>query len=455
MWAFIPDADDHMLNEERLDVALGVPRCDNKIAYVFATQGYTVLNPFPFVRSVHVHESDLRYYSKKGDVRVLGGVAYVHPGATLTEPAELDFDIWAIRTNQVRDVKLNRTLERWAEEARLAENSRPAWVAHDADWQYPAITEQHAFNRMRELLPTEYGPYDSVYLGFPFATLIDMHAQHGADHPRTRVLQAALDAQVPQLRRYKQVVTVSQHIRARQFAELFIRAGVTDLFWSHCVTGEQFFADAPSMRLHPFPLYPVQQVPRGAEDFARPRRWLFSFVGARAQKNYLTRARDMIIDLLADDPRGMVIDRDGWHYQKIVYDAQVLEKAAPGVEGLIDDTHSKAFREIMDDSVFTLCPSGSGPNSIRLWEAMVNGSIPVILSDSWAAPGDAALWEAATVRCAETAEAIAALPKRLERIAESQERLQAMREVLMKLSERYGPKGFVIDLAHYLDDQLA
>jgi len=31
--------------------------------------------------------------------------------------------------------------------------------------------------------------------------------------------------------------------------------------------------------------------------------------------------------------------------------------------------------------VFSICPSGAGPNSLRLWECLANGSIPVLLSD--------------------------------------------------------------------------
>ena len=34
------------------------------------------------------------------------------------------------------------------------------------------------------------------------------------------------------------------------------------------------------------------------------------------------------------------------------------------------------------NSKYTLCPSGSGPNSIRLWESLACGSIPIILSDT-------------------------------------------------------------------------
>jgi hypothetical protein len=42
--------------------------------------------------------------------------------------------------------------------------------------------------------------------------------------------------------------------------------------------------------------------------------------------------------------------------------------------------------EIMNNSKFTLCPAGNGINSIRIWEAMSTGSIPVILSNKLLLP---------------------------------------------------------------------
>jgi len=445
-WAFLPRADDDGMHDKQFDIPLGAPRCDNKIAYVFATQGYNVFNPFPFIRSIHVHETNLRYYSKKGDRRVIGGVAMVHPGEALLDPARLDVEIWSQRSDQMTSVRLNRTLENWAEEARLAAAPRPAWIAHDADWQYPAITEHHAFQRMRALLADQPKVTNTVYFGFPFATLVDLHTQRGPSHPRTKALQAVLDGLTPRLKQYERVVTVAQHIRAKECSGLFAAAGVTDLFWSHRTTEETGFPGYPGMRVHPFPLYPVQQAPHGPDDFDRPRQHLFSFVGARAPAHYMTEARNHIIDLLADDPRGKVVGRDGWHYEKVVYEAQVYEKVATTEQGLVNDSHSRDFSAVMDETTFALCPSGSGPNSIRLWEAMLNGAIPVILSDKWATPGDDALWEAAALRCAETPEAIAALPDRLEAIAAQPERLRKMREALHELTQRYGPDGFVSDV---------
>ena len=199
-WAFMPAEEDDELHDHRFDVPLGVPRCDNKIAYVFATQGYQLFNPLPHVRSIHVHETGLRYYSKKGDRRVIGGVAMAHPGGDLMDPAKLDIEVWSERSDQVADVKINKTLEHWAREAREAANPRPLWLAHDADWQYPAVTERHAFEQMRATLGDAPKVTNAVYFGFPFATLIDLHHSMGADHPRTKALQASLDQIAPMLK---------------------------------------------------------------------------------------------------------------------------------------------------------------------------------------------------------------------------------------------------------------
>ena len=445
-WAFFPERNGEHPAEPRLDVPMGAPRCDNKIDYVFATEGYQVFNPFPYVRSMHVHETNLRYYDKRRDHRVIGGVAMVHPGQMMLEPATLDLEIWPISGAQIASVHLNRTLEAWAEQDELAKQPRPTWIAHDADWQVPAATERHAFHQMRAQLTDEQKVTSAVYLGFPFATLIDLHMQVGPDNPRTRALQNSLDELTPRLHGYERVITVSQHIRAKECAHLFSHAGVTDLFWSHCVAEEATFTGYPDMRVSPFPLYPVQQVPRGEEDFDRGRPILFSFVGARAPDHYLTDSRNHIIDLLQGDPRGKIMGRDGWHYEKIVYNAQIFQKADMSDADLANSSHASEFQHIMDDTTFALCPSGSGPNSIRLWESILNGAIPVILADTWMPPGDPALWQAATINCPETPEAIVKLPDRLAALAADTEYLKRTRIALQDLAKRYGPEDFVADI---------
>ena len=40
----------------------------------------------------------------------------------------------------------------------------------------------------------------------------------------------------------------------------------------------------------------------------------------------------------------------------------------------------------MERSIFTLCPRGSSPSSVRFWESLSAGTIPVLISDDWALP---------------------------------------------------------------------
>ena len=445
-WAFLPKRGVDLPSQRALNIPIGVPRCDNKIAYVFATEGYEVHNPYPIIRSMHVHQTNLRYYNKRGDRRILGGVAMVHPSESLFQPSKLDLEIWSIQSQHFNGVRLNRSLESWAKAERKAAEPRPAWLAHDAEWQYPAVTERQAFYQMREALGDEDQVTSAVYLGFPFATLIDLRLNLGKDHKRTKELSNALYNLRSQLKAYERVVTVSQHIRTRECLDLFTDAGVTDLYWSHCVKGQSNFPGYLDMRIHPFPLYPVQQLPRDEGDHDRKRMYLFSFVGARGADNYLTQARNHIIDLLSTDPRGLVISRDNWHYNKTVYDAQILGRVAEGSKGVVNEDRSAEFRRIMDESVFSLCPSGTGPNSIRLWESLLNGSIPVILADTWQAPGDPEIWEAACVTCEETPEAVAALPEVLAKLASDPAAIARKRAAIQILSRRYGPENFVADI---------
>lgn len=309
----------------------------------------------------------------------------------------------------------------------------PALIAHDADWQFPAVTEAHAFRRMRA---APLGGTPGAYVGFPWATLIDRIENRA---PGAEALLGALDALPAPVG--GPVATVCQHIGLARHAHLLERAGVTDVFWSHAPRGARL-GGGGRIRAHPFPLYPVQQPPPLPDD--APRRWLYCFIGARAEPWYLTRVRDWIVEALYEDPRGCVRGRRGWHYDRVVYEHQIAGVAA--TRDLVDAAASEEFAAALRSSVFALCPSGSGPNSIRLWEAIAAGVVPVVLSDSYAPPGDPTLWAEATVSAPETPEAVAALPDRLEALAADAEALARKRAALRQLRFRYGPDDFVHDL---------
>ncbi len=309
------------------------------------------------------------------------------------------------------------------------------FVAHDADWQTPAITELHAFRRATALLPKAPG---SVYLAFPWATLIDQIV-HKRDASRLRAALAEVARAVAGATR---IVTVCQHIFMRDFPELFAEAGVTDIFWSHQRRdgGPPGFA---AMAVHPFPLYPVNS-PGPVAASASPCH-LFSFIGARPTELYLDSARTMIFDELADSPLGCVRDRADWHFYRDVYEKQIYQQ--PGLfEDPLATPEAVEYRTVMADSLFALCPTGTGPNSLRLWEAIDAGVIPVILSPLYLPPGDPWLWTAATISADATRDNLRALPQRLARIAADETGIATKRAALARLRARYGVDVFVHDI---------
>jgi hypothetical protein len=59
------------------DFYFGIPGCDNRIAYVFHSVGYRVLNPSKTIISIHNHSSQVRNYSEKD--RINGPYLNVKP----------------------------------------------------------------------------------------------------------------------------------------------------------------------------------------------------------------------------------------------------------------------------------------------------------------------------------------------------------------------------------------
>jgi hypothetical protein len=115
----IKNIPDQLLNQ--LSIPVGIPRCDNRIAYLFAVHGWRIVNPFPKIQLVHRHASNYRTYKKRGDQTILGGTAYVHPQKENECGSKLDFSIWVKNSSQIQSIALNKTLENWEKEESSAE----------------------------------------------------------------------------------------------------------------------------------------------------------------------------------------------------------------------------------------------------------------------------------------------------------------------------------------------
>ena len=73
--------------------------------------------------------------------------------------------------------------------------------------------------------------------------------------------------------------------------------------------------------------------------------------------------------------------RSDWHLNQLVYHSSQNNELKEN----INDNHNKKtdmYNEILLSSRYSLCPSGSGPNSIRFWESLAVGSIPILLADT-------------------------------------------------------------------------
>ena len=309
----------------------------------------------------------------------------------------------------------------------------------DLPWQRPNATEAKA---AQQLSNTNTPPY-SEYFAYPWASLIDCHSK------------GTLSTVAPTLRsrqgpsRKGVVATACQHIWALKYIDLFKYAGVTDIFWSHATP---YSGTINGIRIHPFPLYPVRcasHPPCSPYVLPWKRKLLYSFQGAYSPDLYLTGVRDWILNLPHLE-NALLERRREWHYEQAVYREQVLK--APGDIERHNQLACEAniYASTLQQSCFALCPSGSGPNSIRIWEALGYGSIPVVLSDRFQPPGPTQLWQAAAIFVPETKEAVHALPRQLELLASDHRRLEAMQQAGQNLWRRYGLDGLATDIVEFM-----
>ena len=239
------------------------------------------------------------------------------------------------------------------------------------DWQLPAKTEQWAYE---QLLESPKPDMFTQYICFPWASLID-YLDHNPS--KAQKLLAAIHQHPPKMA--IRVVTYCQHIYALKLLPYFKKLGITDIYWSHKIIGQD---ELDGIKLHPYSLYPVMHYKRPLPRVNKPlseRKYLYSFIGAYQPDLYLTPVRQWIFELPKRED-AIVIERSEWHFEQDVYRNQLLGESEVDAKRRIREKNENEYIEIMEDTVFCLCPSGSGPNSIRLWEAIEFGCVPVLIS---------------------------------------------------------------------------
>lgn len=245
-------------------------------------------------------------------------------------------------------------------------------------WQYPVITEKEFYNQNKK---------NPNYCGIPWATVIDK-----------RVDTNDLFKILIQYIKHKHYYTCCQHISFRKLIPLMKLLGITTLYIPHKVNGENVIN---GIVLKPCPLYAVNvedphrnQLFKNVNYETIERPYLYSFVGGYQPNNYLTNTREKIFTMNKHET-SVIINTGSWHFNNHVYSTK------QNVQGTLNENdetikRTNNYNDILLKSRFSLCPGGSGPNSIRFWESLAIGSIPVLLADTLDLP-EYIEWEKAIV----------------------------------------------------------
>lgn len=235
-------------------------------------------------------------------------------------------------------------------------------------WQYPVITEQEFYNQNK---------FDENYIGLPWATIIDK-----------KINLNFLYKSINNFLKKQNYYTCCQHISFRKLIPIFKNLGIKTIYCPHKIIGEN---KINGIIILPCPLYAVNfedkernNVFQNIDLLNQERLLLYSFIGGY-QQQYLTDIRLKIFKMKHYSTKTIIEHTGDWHFNKIVYS----EKQNIKKELNENDNHknkTKKYNQILLNSRFSLCPSGSGPNSIRFWESLAIGAIPILLSDKLELP---------------------------------------------------------------------
>lgn len=149
----------------------------------------------------------------------------------------------------------------------------------------------------------------------------------------------------------EKIVYVCQHIQVKN-----LDFGNNIVFTPHATVFDNFI---------PIP----HHAPNKTADIKKyeDRKYLISFVGSYS--THSTRAASA--DALQNRKDCFFRDTGNWHFYKT---GEELKNS------------SEFYINNLNDSKISLCPRGTGPSTIRLWEALAMGSVPMVISDDLKMP---------------------------------------------------------------------
>jgi hypothetical protein len=299
---------------------------------------------------------------------------------------------------------------------------------NDIFWQYPVITEQTFFKQNKN---------NPNYLPIPWANIIDNYNKY--DKTIFEKLKTIVIKYINQDENY---FTACQHIRFREIINIAKEFCIKKIYTPHKIIGEDFI---DGIEIRPIPLFAVNyedpkrnSVFRNIDFVNHERKLLFSFIG-NYNDSYISKIRSKLLELKA--PNSIIKIKDEWHFHNLVYQEEQTQKGYQ--KSKINFKDLNEYNLNLLNSKFSLCPSGSGPNSIRLWESLAVGSIPVLISDQLDLPYHP-LWDRAIIKIAE--EDYIKIPELLSSISsnEVQERRKNCLKIYHSLKNNFANRRIAI-----------
>jgi hypothetical protein len=258
-------------------------------------------------------------------------------------------------------------------------------------WQQPCCTELMAYklhkNISQEDMLDSKRKIINAYIGIPWASFID----------KKYYLGELVNSVKPKIEKFKKLAkdvgytlkihSVCQSIHWKRHLDHIAHMGVTDLHASHYNEVLSKFENPYNIKMHSWHLYAVN-----VEDSNRnqnivideehsPRPLLASFKGAH-MVHYLSDVRLLLTSAAKKDKfrEDVVVEIDEeWHFNKEVFGRQAGALKIDESHPIITNNDIHSYNDLLCRSTFSLCPEGAGINTIRFWESLAVGSVPVLI----------------------------------------------------------------------------
>ena len=198
--------------------------------------------------------------------------------------------------------------------------------------------------------------------------------------------------------------------------------GIDTLFTPHAKKNPKY----EGITILPLPHYPINGVsPAQHKDI------LYSFIGFAGLPVKIP-LREQLLQMHVPE-NCIIIERARWHFFTENEKQKQKEK--------------EEYQDILGRSRYSLCPKGFGPSTLRFWESLQAGAIPILIADDlWLPEGPD--WDACIIRIAENE--IDQINDIIQSI--SQEEEEAMRANCLKAYEYFAGDNFVRPIRDYYEN---